>query len=128
MAQKVTAALDVTLLEPERQALETKPTENLEAYQYYLQGNDYYNRGYAKKDNEIAIQMYEKAIELDSNFALAYAKLSHVHSRYYWFFYDRTDARLAKAQEAVDKAFKLKPGLPEAHSALGFYYYWGHLD
>ncbi|MGH8004964.1 MAG: tetratricopeptide repeat protein [Limisphaerales bacterium] len=128
VAQKVTAALDVILLEPERRALEAKPTENLEAYEYYLRGNDYLNRGWAKKDLEIALQMYEEAVELDSNFALAYAKLSQTHSRFYWHYYDRTDERLAKAKEAVDKAFKLKPDLPEAHLALGYYYYRGNLD
>ena len=46
----------------------------------------------------------------------------------YWFFYDRTRDRLRRAKEAVDKVFLLEPDLPEAHVALGFFHYNGHLD
>jgi len=46
----------------------------------------------------------------------------------YWFYYDHSEERLAMAKQAVDKAFQLNPNLPEAHLALGHYYYQGHLD
>jgi len=128
IAEKVTQALDVTLLEPERQSLSAKPTENLAAYDYFLKANEYANRGYSEKDERIAIEMYQKALELDSNFALAYASLSIAHAKSYWFFNDRTEERLNKSRLAADKALQLKPDLPEAHLALGYYYYWGHLD
>jgi tetratricopeptide (TPR) repeat protein len=72
--------------------------------------------------------MYEKAVEIDPTFAIAYASLSYAHSRMYWFYFDRTDDRLNKAKEAVDRALELKPDLPEAHLALGYYYYWGSWD
>jgi len=72
--------------------------------------------------------MSEKAVELDPTFALAYAKLSQAYAGMYWFNYDRSEERLALAKQAVDRAFELNPNLPEAHRALGFYYYWGHLD
>jgi serine/threonine-protein kinase len=72
--------------------------------------------------------MYEKAVELDPTFALAYAQLSRAHLFMYWMYHDRSDARLAMAKEAVDRAFQLNPELPEAHLALGHYYYHGHLD
>jgi serine/threonine protein kinase/tetratricopeptide (TPR) repeat protein len=128
VAEKVASALDVTLLEPEKQSITGKPTDNLEAYEYYLRGKDYFNRSWAEKDFGIAIEMYEKAVELDQTFALAYANLSQAHSRMYWYYYDRTDERLNKAKEAVDRALELKPDLPEAHLALGFYYYHGRRD
>jgi serine/threonine protein kinase/tetratricopeptide (TPR) repeat protein len=128
VAELVAQGLDITLLEPERKSLASVPTENIEAYEYYLQGNNYYNRSYLESDSRIAIRMYEKAVELDSNFALAYARLSMTHGRMYWFPYDHSKERLALAKQAVDKAFQLNPGLPEAHVALGFYHYWGHLD
>jgi serine/threonine-protein kinase len=118
----------VTLLEPERRAVEARPTEVVEAYDAYLRGNQYFHRSYREQDFRIAVQMYEKAVELDPSFALAYAKLSEAHSRLYWWHYNRSEERLARAKAAVEKAFKLKPGLPEAHQAQGFYYYWGHLD
>jgi TolB-like protein/Tfp pilus assembly protein PilF/predicted Ser/Thr protein kinase len=128
IAEKVAEALDITLLEPERRSLEAASTDNLEAYHYYLRGNDYYNRGFVEQDLLIAVQMYEKAVKLDPRFALAYTQLSKAHAAIYWFYYDRTEERLVKAKEAVDKALELKPDLPEAHLALGEYYYRGHLE
>jgi len=46
----------------------------------------------------------------------------------YWFYHDRSEERVAMAKQAVDKALQLEPELPEAHLALGFYFYWGHRD
>ncbi len=121
VARKVVAALDVTLLERERRLVEAKPTGNLQAYDYYLRGKDYMHRGTEERFTRTALRMYEKAVELDPGFALAYAELSQVHSRMYWFYYDRSADGRAKAKHAVDKAFELAPGLPEGHRALGFY-------
>jgi serine/threonine protein kinase/tetratricopeptide (TPR) repeat protein len=128
IAEKVSSALNITLLETEQRYIAAKPTENLEAYEYYLHGKDYSNRNWTEKDSRIAIEMYEKAVEIDPTFALAYASLSVAHSWMYWAYYDRTDERLNKAKETVEKALKLKPDLPEAHRALGIYYYFGSLD
>jgi TolB-like protein len=85
LAEQVAQALDITLLEPERQALESRPTENMEAYDYYLRGNEYYHRSLLENDFRIAIRMYEKAVELDPTFALTYAQLSRAHVFMYWF-------------------------------------------
>ncbi len=128
VAEQVAQALDITLLEPERQALKSKPTENMEAYDYYMRGNDYLLRSYLKNDFMIAIRMYEKAIELDPAFALAYTQLSSAHVNMYWFYHDHSEERLAMAKEAVDKALELHPDLPEVRAALGWYYYHGDLD
>ena len=128
VAEKVASALDVTLLETEKGSMAAKPTDNLQAYEYYLRGNEYLNRSWEEKDFRIAIQMYEKAVELDPRFALAYCGLSRAHEELYWYYYDRTQERLNKAKEAVDRALELKPDLPEAHLALGYYYYHGSLD
>ncbi|UCE46809.1 MAG: tetratricopeptide repeat protein, partial [Phycisphaerales bacterium] len=127
MAEQVTQALDITLLEPERQALASRPTENLEAWDYYLRGNQYFHRSDMENDFRIAVRMYEKAVELDPKLALAHAQLSRTHSKLYWF-YDWTEERLALAKHAVEKALELAPDLPEAHLALGHYYYHCHLD
>ncbi len=129
LAERVAKALDITLLEPERRALQSRPTQNMEAYDYYLRGRDYALRGYPhENDLRIAIRMYNKAIELDPLFAIAYSWLSHAHAGMYWFYHDRSEERLAMAKQAVDKAFQLEPDLPEAHLALGFYHLWAHLD
>jgi len=128
IAQKVVNALNIVLLEPERGLITAKPSSNVEAYDYYLRGNDYFGRGWERKDFEIAIQMYQRAVELDQNFALAYAKMAAAHTARYWFKHDRTDECLDDARNAVDTALRINPDLPEAHVALGWYYYHGLLD
>ena len=128
IAEKVASALNVTLLQAEQRYIAAKPTDNLEAYEYYLRGNEYASRGGGEKDVGISVEMYEKAVEIDPTFAMAYACLSTQHSFTYWSYYDRTDERLNKAKEAVDRALELSPGLSEAHWALGVYYYYGSRD
>lgn len=122
ISEQVAEALDISLLESERQALKARPTDNVEAYNYYLRGKDYFHRGFSPKDIRMAIQMFEKAVELDPTFALAYTQLSYNHSSMYGNRWDRTEERLAKAKQAVDKAFQLRPDMPEAHGAMGGYY------
>jgi TolB-like protein/Flp pilus assembly protein TadD len=124
----VAQALNIALIEREQQALRSRPTENTEAYDSFLRGNEYWHRSYLESDVRIAIGMYEKAIELDPTFALAYAQLSRCHVYMYMRRYDDTLERLEMAKKAVDRALQLEPDLPEAHRALGDYYYRGHLD
>jgi len=122
-------ALDITLLEPERQLLASVPTKNTEAYNYYTRGNDYSSRPFADENNlKIAVQMYTEAIRLDDKFALAHAKLSVAYSGMYQFRDDRTEERLAMALDEAKRALELDSELPEAHWALGVYYYWGRSD
>jgi len=59
LAERVAQALDITLLEPESRALASRPTENIEAYEYYLRGNEYFQRSELENDWRIAIRMYE---------------------------------------------------------------------
>jgi len=128
LAEQVAQGLNITLVEHERLSLRSRPTENIEAYDYFLRGNEYVHRGELENDFKIAIQMYERAVELDPKFALAYAQLSWAHALMYWMYYDRTDQRLAMAKKAVDRALQLAPDSPETHLALGRYYYHGYSD
>ena len=123
VAERVAKKLDLTLLELERRAMTYRPTENMEAYEYYLQGHHYHNRSLLDSDLIIAIQMYEKAVELDPEYALAFAQLSRCHAMMYWQYYDRTPERVDIAEKNVRRALQLEPDLPEAHLALGHYYY-----
>jgi TolB-like protein/Flp pilus assembly protein TadD len=125
IALRIADALQATLSAQERQQIEKVPTENLEAYDYYIRGNEYWGRGVSEEHLRIAIQMYERAVELDRDFALAYTKLSQAHARTFHHYYDRSEERLAQAKEAVDAAVRLRPDLPDAHLALGYYHYWG---
>ncbi len=131
IAEQIVSQLDITVLEPERRALYAKPTDNLEAYQYYVNGREHEDKGWLHSDQlefQRAVEMYKKATELDPDFAMAYANMSIIHTRMYFYGYDRTEERLAKSRAAVNRALELHPDLPEAHLALAFYYYWGLLD
>ena len=124
IAREVKAALS-----PEESAtLARTATVNPEAYEYYLRGFEYANRGEKEQDLRIAIQMFEKTIELDPGFAQAYAGQSFIHSAMWWNSYDRTEQRVSLAKTAAEKALQLQPDLPEAHIAFGFFYYWCRLD
>ena len=128
VARRVTEALEATLTEEETARFGQMPTDNLEAYDYYLQGLEFMWRSFLERDILVAVRMFENATQLDSSFALAYAKLSLVHSRMYWYHLDRSEERLERAKQAVDRSLDLDSYLPEARLALGYYYYHGHLD
>ena len=129
IASQIAEALDITLLGPERRKLGARPTENLDAYQAYLRSVDYIDRADFTEENvQLGIQMLERAVELDPEFALGYAALSEAHSGLHHHGYDRTEERLSRAKAAVDKALELQPKLPEAHLAFAYYHYWGHRD
>ena len=101
IAEQVARSLDLALTAPERQALAARPTGNLEAYAYYLRGNDYLVGSWGEDRRlSIAMEMYAKAVELDPGFALAHAKLSQAHSSFYASTIGGTDedVRVAKAR------------------------------
>ena len=123
IAESLAGKIDITLMESERKSLGELPTMNRDAYIYYLKGLSYYGKTWHEQDVRLAIGMYERAIEQDPTFAMAYAALSRAHSMMYSDYYDRTENRLAMAKAAIDTALRLKPELPEAHISLGFYYY-----
>jgi serine/threonine-protein kinase len=121
VAQQVVAAVGAALGESEHQALAEAPTADPEAYRLYLQGRTYYRRpGYRREDYEAAQRVYERALALDSTFALAHAGLSKVHGSMWFMRYDPSPARLARQREAAGTALRLAPDLPGAHSAMGF--------
>jgi non-specific serine/threonine protein kinase len=129
IATKVVDALQVTLKEGEANSLTHIPTENLEAHQVYLRGLEFALVPDASEEHaRQRVQIFERAIQLDSSFALAHAELSIAHSWMCHARYDRTATRLAKAEAHARKALELQPDLPEGHLALGYYYYQGVRD
>jgi len=123
VASRVAQALDVALGTGEKEALAGKPTANLSAYDLYLQGNEAAGGFDAVAPVELrrAIGYYERAVALDSTFALAWAQLSRAHTYIYWIG-TPTSADAEKALAAAERALALAPGLPEGHLALGDYY------
>ncbi len=127
IAQKVVDQLGGSLLAEQIQ--KRAPTDNLDAYDFYLRGLSYESRGsYSKSDIEISLALFKKAIEHDPEFALAYSHLSRAQASMYWFYFDRSDENVKNALNNAQKAFQLDPDLAEAHLALGYYYYWCNLD
>jgi serine/threonine protein kinase/cytochrome c-type biogenesis protein CcmH/NrfG len=128
IAERVIAQLDVSLLQPERQLLDTRPTSNLEAYQAYLRGGTHLvglAPLYGEEAGTKAAQAFERAVELDPKFAEAWAALSLTESAICQGGFDPSGRCHSRAKAAVDRALALKPQLPDAHIALGYYYYWG---
>jgi TolB-like protein/Flp pilus assembly protein TadD/predicted Ser/Thr protein kinase len=118
MAREITEKLHVKLSGGERQQLAKRPTENLKAYQYYMQGRAYADRR-TGEDMLTAIRYYDKAIEEDKNYALAYAGLADTYAG----LGVRGDLPPAegrrRAEEAARKALALDENLAEAHLAIG---------
>jgi len=128
IAEQVTSAMNLALDPSEKQTNNERPTENTEAYVLYLRGIEYGTRGPDREDFHNSVEMFRRAVALDSNFAQAWARLSEGRSREYWFFFDRSEAALSEAKAAAERALRLRPDLAESHIALGYYYYWGKLD
>jgi len=109
--------------------IKTYKPANIEAYDYYLRGNYYYDQVADTEENyRLAEKMYLKVVGLDSNFVLPYIRLAQLNIFYYWFYWDRSKDRLAKAKYYIDKSIEINPDIPEIYVALGQYYYHGFLD
>lgn len=126
IAERVATELDVKLLGPERRALAARPTRNLEAYDYYMHGIEFSDKSVDMDGSLEAIGVFEKAVELDPEFAVAWARLSKAYSYRYMIFGD--SGALAEARRAVDEAMRIDPGLTEGQLAKGFLHYRGSMD
>ena len=97
IARKIAEALRITLSPQEQAALAAKPTENLQAYDLYLRGKSYARR-LTRQDLEFALQMFENAVALDPEFALAYAAIANVCALYH-YNYERDTAWMDRARD-----------------------------
>src|SRR5881409_938736 len=128
LAQQIVRELQAKLSPMEKAQIERRPTENGEAYLAFMQGHEmFYRADKFRSNTEKAEQLFEKATKLDPNFAGAFAALAWVHDWNYHDF-DPTPARKEKARAAAVEALRLQPNLPEAHLAMGFYYYYCECD
>ena len=117
IAQNIVKALRVVLSEDEKRAIEKAPTDNVEAYDYYLRGRRYFHQ-HRRTSLEFARQMFTRAIEVDPGYARAYAGVADCCSILYMYF-DARASNLKQADKASLKALQLDPDLAEAHSARG---------
>ena len=121
IAQKVASRLSAQLSPEERKGIEEKPTNNLEAYDLYLQAKQLLNSvvmwGGIKETYSKAISLLEEATQKDQQFALAYCLIAKAHDYIYWYRTDRTPERRALGDAAVNEALRLRPDLAEVHLA-----------
>jgi TolB-like protein/Tfp pilus assembly protein PilF len=127
IAEQVVGQLNVSLLKLEEDAFNARPTDSPEAHEAFLLGRDHFNVD-DREHHHLAIKMFERAVELDPEFAVAWASLAKAHSWLYFDLFDMTSERQAAARQAVERALELDPALPEGHLALGYFYYWCHRD
>ncbi len=115
IARKIAQALRITLSPQEEKAIAHKPTENPQAYDYYLRGRSYARR-VTRADLEFAIQMYERAVALDPAFALAHAGLANVSGLFYeWHEHD--PRWIEKGLAACERALALEAELADGLAA-----------
>ena len=124
LAREIANALQAKLSPAEKSQMTRKPTENPEAYLAFVQAHDLscsYEDPAKLKQSE---QLYQRAVDLDPNFALALARYSQLES---WIArdIDRAPERREKARTLAERALELQPDLSEAHLARGYSYYWG---
>src|SRR5205085_1226872 len=108
--------LKVKLLPQEKKSITQAPTDNIEAYTYYLRGRDFLHRR-SKHYNRIARQMFAKAVALDPNYARAYAGLADCDSFLYLNY--RAEVSIDDLLATTEKALGLDNTLAEAHASRG---------
>jgi len=118
IARSIAQALRITLTPQEEKIIGVKPTENTQAYDFYLRG-----RSYLRRENmDYALQMFEQAIKLDRNFALAYAGIAHLCGLVYEIR-EQSQTWIDKGISACDRAMALSPELPEVMVARARLFY-----
>src|SRR6266403_1289488 len=135
LAQTIAGELQASLTSSEKAAIEEKPTQDLVAYEFYARAISLiYNVlvpfavDAPEKSLSEAVDLLNKAVARDPNFLLAYCQLAFTHDGIYQDEIDRTPARLALAQSAIDSAFRLRPDSGEVHLALSWHLYAGYSD
>ena len=124
VAKAIADALQAKLTGVEQQALAVKPTNNSEAYDAYLRGLALETRASAPTDSGRVVGFYERAVQLDPAFALAWARLSRANAQVYFSGVDTTAARRDATERALNTAQKLQPNSPETLLAQAYYQYW----
>src|SRR5438552_2675413 len=134
IAQKIADQLQAKISRNEKAAIEQRPTNDLVAYDLYVQATSLIDKAAYESGKEQekeyfrAIELLNQAIARDSAFLLAYCRLAEAHDELYFDKFDSTPSRLEFAKSAINSAFRLKPDSGEAHLALAAHLYHGYFD
>jgi TolB-like protein/Flp pilus assembly protein TadD len=118
IAENIVRALRVVLSEGEKRAIEAAPTGNVEAYEYYLRGRQFFHQ-WSRTGIQYARRMFERAIDIDKNYAIAYAGIADCCA-FLYMYWDGSRANLEGAETASRRALELAPEIAEAHASRGF--------
>ena len=129
IAEGVVTRMGIALEADTRATLRTRPTANLDAYQAYLRGRQFTGQPhFSEAAWRGAVENYQRAVELDPRFMLAWIELSRAHAKLYYLRADLSDERKRLAVMALGRAKELSPDAPEVHLASGFYHFWVERD
>jgi TolB-like protein/Tfp pilus assembly protein PilF len=129
VAAQIADALKANLSRSESHVLAAARTENTEAYDLFLRGQYEFHQAassLAADAYDRADAFYRQALALDPNFAEAAAELARNRLSRHWFISPLAPAELEEVKALIDRALALAPNSPEAHFALGLFFYWGH--
>ncbi|MGH9775592.1 MAG: protein kinase domain-containing protein [Candidatus Acidiferrales bacterium] len=127
IARDVSDKLRQKLTGEDKERMAKRSTTNPEAYRLYLEGR-YYSEKYTKEGADKGIECFHRAIDLDPNYALAYAGLAYVYTVIDNDFFSSPREVMPKASEAAKKAVELDDTLPEAHLEMGIVHSWYDYD
>jgi TolB-like protein/class 3 adenylate cyclase/Flp pilus assembly protein TadD len=133
IAEAIAEQLRVRLSPAEDAALRQRPTADLQAYDLYLRANElifsvYIENTRVKEKLTEALGLLEDATKRDPHFLLTYCRIARTHLTFYWYGFDRSAARLALADTAIQKALSLQPDSGSAHLTRAWYFYQGLSD
>ncbi len=107
VSQKIADALKITLSDSEKASLARKPTNDMRAYDFYMRGREYLSKR-GRKNNEMAISMFENALAIDPDFASVFSGLTEAYS-YMYIWYDGNPAWLGKTISLNERVLALDP-------------------
>ena len=126
IAKAIAAALKATLTDTELASVADVPTENVAAYDFYLQARRF-TQNETRNGYAAAVELFEESLALDPEFKFAWIGLARSHITNYWLYGgDPRDRDMAR--QAIDRARQIDANFAELYMAEGFYWYWAHLD
>jgi TolB-like protein len=123
VAQKIVRTLAITLTQSEQKRLLHRYTDNIEAYDYYLRGWEYFSNP-TREANALAQQMHQRAIDLDPEFAAAHALLAFAHNQEWSMGWSQDPRSQERAFKLAERAIALDDSLALGHAVLGEVYLW----
>jgi len=126
IAKAIAGALQATLTDSEIANVSDVPTDNVAAYDLYLQGKRF-SLGETEIGFDTSVELFKEALKLDPDFKLAWIGLAYAYINNYWT-YGGDPVDRDRTREAIDRAKAIDPSFPELYLAEGFYHYWGLLD